>query len=59
LVLSFAAENEARMQAMVAARQSVSRRLDELTASSRRLRQEQITEEVVELAAGTIASDAT
>jgi F-type H+-transporting ATPase subunit gamma len=55
LVLSFTAENEARMQAMVAARQNISRRFDELTASARRLRQEQITDEVIELAAGTIA----
>jgi F-type H+-transporting ATPase subunit gamma len=55
LVLSFAAENEARMQAMVAARENVARRLDDLTASARRLRQEQITAEVVELAAGAQA----
>jgi F-type H+-transporting ATPase subunit gamma len=55
LVLSYAAENNARVQAMVTANQSVSRRLEELTSSAQRLRQEQITEEVVELAAGTLA----
>jgi F-type H+-transporting ATPase subunit gamma len=51
VVLSFAAENEARMQAMIAARANVRDRLDELTASHRRLRQEEITEEIIELAA--------
>jgi F-type H+-transporting ATPase subunit gamma len=49
-VLSFAAENEARVQAMSAARSNVRRTLDELTARHRRLRQEQITEEIIELA---------
>lgn len=53
LSLSYAAENEARMRAMVAARENVRQRLDDLTASARRLRQEQITEEVIELAAGS------
>ena len=43
VMLSFAAENEARMQAMIAARSNVSRKLDELVASFRRLRQEEIT----------------
>ena len=52
LVLSFAAENEARMQAMVAARENVARRSDELAARARLMRQEQITEEVIELASG-------
>lgn len=52
LTLSYAAENEARMHAMVAARENVARKLDELSARSRRLRQEQITDEVIELAAG-------
>lgn len=55
LTLSFAAENEARMRAMVAARDNVGRKQDELTATARRLRQEQITEEVIELAAGVRA----
>ncbi len=50
-ILSFAAENEARMQAMIAAKNNVRQRLDALTADYRRIRQEQITEEIVELAA--------
>jgi F-type H+-transporting ATPase subunit gamma len=57
-MLSFAAENEARMRAMIAARSDVSRKLDELVGSYRRLRQEEITGEIIELCGGTItASD--
>jgi F-type H+-transporting ATPase subunit gamma len=56
VILSYAAENEARMQAMIAARSNVERKLDELTASYRNLRQEEITAEIIELSAGTIAS---
>lgn len=52
LTLSYAAENEARMHAMVSARENVRQRLDDLTVTFRRLRQEKITEEVIELAAG-------
>jgi F-type H+-transporting ATPase subunit gamma len=48
-LLSFAAENAARMQAMTSARNNVRKTLDELTARHRRSRQEQITEELVEL----------
>ncbi|HEY8160707.1 MAG TPA: FoF1 ATP synthase subunit gamma [Methylocystis sp.] len=48
-LLSFASENLARMQAMTAARSNVRKTLDELTARHRRLRQEQITEELLEL----------
>jgi F-type H+-transporting ATPase subunit gamma len=55
LLFSHAAENEARVRAMVAARDNVARKLDELTARARLLRQEQITGEVVELAAGVQA----
>lgn len=54
LLLSHAAENEARMRAMVAARDNVSRKLDELTGRSRLLRQEAITAEVIELASGSM-----
>ncbi|WP_338468168.1 F0F1 ATP synthase subunit gamma [Novosphingobium sp. ZN18A2] len=54
-VMSFAAENEARMLAMAAARNNIAQRHDTLIAEARRLRQEQITEEVVELAAGSQA----
>jgi F-type H+-transporting ATPase subunit gamma len=58
VMLSFAAENEARMRAMIAARSNVSRKLDELVGSYRRLRQEEITGEIIELCGGTItASD--
>ncbi len=48
-LLSFASENVARMQAMTSARSNVRKTLDELTARHRRSRQEQITEELVEL----------
>ena len=54
VMLSFAAENEARMTAMIAARSNVARKLDELVASFRRLRQEEITGEIIELSAGSI-----
>ncbi|PWB80043.1 MAG: H(+)-transporting ATPase [Methylocystaceae bacterium] len=51
IVLSFAAENEARLQAMIAARQNVRETLDALMASYRRVRQDEITNEIIELAA--------
>jgi len=57
LTLSFAAENETRMRAMIAARGNVRRTRETLRASYRRLRQEQITTEIVELAAGRAAKD--
>jgi F-type H+-transporting ATPase subunit gamma len=53
VMLSFAAENEARMGAMIAARSNVTRKLDELVGSYRTLRQEEITAEIIELCAGT------
>jgi len=56
VMLSFAAENEARMAAMIAARSNVARKLDELVASFRRLRQEEITGEIIELSAGSISA---
>ena len=49
LTLSLAAENEARMRAMTAARSNVAKMLDELVARSRLLRQEEITNEIIEL----------
>ncbi|MDW6024399.1 FoF1 ATP synthase subunit gamma [Mesorhizobium sp. BAC0120] len=55
VMLSFAAENEARMRAMIAARTNVATTLDDLVARSRQLRQEEITNEIIELASG--ASD--
>lgn len=49
---SFAAENAARLSVMVAARQNVDEKLTDLSGEERRLRQEDITNEVIELAAG-------
>ena len=49
LTLSLAAENEARMRAMTAAKSNVTKMLDELLARSRQLRQEEITNEIIEL----------
>lgn len=59
VVHSFAAENAARLQTMSAARDNIARRLDELTLEERLARQEDITAEIVELAAGTEALHAT
>jgi F-type H+-transporting ATPase subunit gamma len=53
---AFAAENEARMIAMLAARNNIGSKLDALSRRERKLRQEEITTEVVELAAGAEAS---
>jgi F-type H+-transporting ATPase subunit gamma len=53
---AFAAENEARMIAMLAARNNIGSRLVALQQHERRLRQEEITTEVMELAAGAEAS---
>ena len=58
VMLSFAAENEARMEAMIAARSNVVRKLDELVASFRRLRQEEITGEIIELLVGSVSAAA-
>lgn len=54
IMLSFAAENEARVRAMVAAKDDVSDTLESMVAQARRLRQEDITEEIVELATGSL-----
>jgi F-type H+-transporting ATPase subunit gamma len=53
---AFAAENEARMEAMASAHGEIERQLSALRASERRVRQEEITAEIVELAAGETAS---
>jgi F-type H+-transporting ATPase subunit gamma len=50
LMLSFAAENEARVRAMLAARANVKDTLDELTQNYRRVRQDEITADIAELA---------
>ncbi len=52
LVLSFAAENEARLRVMVSASAAAKRQVGTLSALARRLRQQEITDEIVELAAG-------
>ncbi len=52
---AFAAENEARIVAMSAAKVNVDRTLDALRRRERQVRQEETTTEVVELAAGTEA----
>lgn len=52
---AFAAENEARMEAMAAARSHVEEELSSLQATERRVRQEEITAEIIELAAGETA----
>jgi len=56
VMLSYAAENEARMRAMITAKSNVTTALDELMSKSRRLRQEEITNEILELAGGESAS---
>ena len=53
---AFAAENEARMEAMAAARNQIERQLAALQATQRLVRQEEITAEIIELAAGETAS---
>lgn len=50
IMLSFAAENDARMRAMISARSNVMETLGHLTARARQLRQEDITNEIIELA---------
>lgn len=49
LMLSCAAENEARMHAMIAAQDNIGRRRDTLQAQFRRVRQDEITDEIIEL----------
>ncbi len=53
---AFAAENEARMEAMAAAHSQIERQLSALQATQRIVRQEEITAEIIELAAGETAS---
>lgn len=55
---SFAAENAARLSVMIAARQHIDDTLTDLTGVVRRLRQEQITNELIELATGAAAAHA-
>ncbi len=53
---AFAAENEARMEAMAAAHNQIERQLAALQATQRVVRQEEITAEIIELAAGETAA---
>jgi F-type H+-transporting ATPase subunit gamma len=53
---AFAAENEARMEAMASARSQIERQLSALQATQRTVRQDEITAEIIELAAGETAS---
>jgi F-type H+-transporting ATPase subunit gamma len=52
---ALAAENAARLQAMSAAADNIDRRLDDLRGRERTLRQEQITEELLDILNGTEA----
>jgi F-type H+-transporting ATPase subunit gamma len=52
---AFAAENEARMLAMASAKTNIQSKLGGLSQRERQLRQEEITTEIVELAAGAEA----
>ena len=56
-MLSYAAENEARMQAMIAARRNVESKLGELVGTYRTLRQEEITAQIIELSTGTASTE--
>jgi F-type H+-transporting ATPase subunit gamma len=53
---AFAAENQARMEAMTRANSQIERNLAALLSTQRVVRQEEITSEIVELAAGVSAS---
>lgn len=53
---AFAAENEARVEAMASARHQIERQLSSLLGIQRTVRQEEITAEIIELAAGETAS---
>ncbi|MGO4869834.1 MAG: F0F1 ATP synthase subunit gamma [Roseiarcus sp.] len=55
---AFVAENEARVEAMASARKEIDRQLESLKATQRQVRQEDITAEIIELAAGETASRA-
>ncbi len=54
-LLSFAAENEARMRAMIAAQDNTAETLAQMVGTARQLRQDDITEEILELAVAALA----
>ena len=53
---SFASENGARLAAMQSAREKLDEQLTELQSLERRLRQEQITDELLEIVTGASAA---
>ena len=53
---AFAAENQARMEAMSSATSNIERRLGELKQRENRVRQEEVTAEIIELACGADAA---
>lgn len=53
---AFAAENEARMEAMTAAGSQIARELETFEATLRRVRQEAITAEIIELGTGVASA---
>ena len=53
---AFAAENEARMEAMSSAGTQIARELETFQATLRRVRQEAITAEIIELGTGAVAA---
>ena len=53
---AFVAENQARMEAMAAAHRQVENQLTQLQATERRVRQDEITDEIIELSAGESAT---
>lgn len=55
---AFAAENEARMEAMTAAGSQIARELDDMQSTLARVRQEAITAEIIELGTGAATARA-
>ncbi|PRY80532.1 F-type H+-transporting ATPase subunit gamma [Yoonia maritima] len=53
---AFAAENEARMEAMTSAGRQIAREMDAFQATLRRVRQEAITAEIIELSTGVASN---
>lgn len=53
---AFAAENEARMEAMTSAGRQIAREMEAFQATLRRVRQEAITAEIIELSTGAASS---
>ena len=56
VAVSIASENAARFAAMESAHENVTRKLDQLRQSARLARQDEITDEILELVSGTEAT---